>query len=135
METSDFSRPEDIRNKLLDLHNKHNHTSPFNHTFIFISWIILLLSLPATVAGYIGCFTLVSGSHGNGPLIWVGLEASLSIIRILLWAWNPSFDESTDIAVRLELANDQPLVLFISNTSDHARVFQIGYGILVKQYT
>jgi len=111
VEASKFSlKPEDIRNKLLDLHNKHIHTSSFNCSFIFISWMILFLSLPATVAGYIGCFTLVSGSYGNGPLIWLGLEAAMSVIRILLWAWNPRFDERTDITLKLELANDPPLV-------------------------
>ena len=110
LETSEFSKPEDIRNKLSVLHKKHTQTSPFSHAFIFISWIILFLSLPATVAGYIGCFTVVSGSRGNGPLIWLGLEAALSIIRILLWAWNPKFDERTSVTVGLELDSDAPLV-------------------------
>ena len=110
VEAPEFSKLEDIRNKLSHLHNEYIRTSPFSHTFIFISWTILFLSLPATVAGYIGCFTVVSGSRGNGPLIWLGLEAALSIIRILLWAWNPSFDEQTGVTVRLKLASHQPLV-------------------------
>jgi len=110
MEAPVFSKPEVICDKLLELHNKHICTSPFSHAFIFITWTVLLLSLPATIAEYIGCFTLVSGSQGNGPLIWVGLEAALSIIQILLWAWNPSLDERTDVTVKLELAKDQPLV-------------------------
>ncbi len=110
MDTFEFSKPEEILDKLHDVRNEHIQTSSFNRAFIFISWIILSLSLPATVAGYIGCFTLVSGSRGNGPLIWLLLEAGLSIIRILLWAWNPSFDERTDITVRLNLTDHQPLV-------------------------
>jgi hypothetical protein len=67
----------------------------FDHALIYISWTLLLLSLPATVAGYIGCFTSVSGSGGNGPLIWLGV---------------PRFDEGTYITLRLELAKDQPFV-------------------------
>jgi len=110
VDTFEFSKPEDILHKLHNVRNEHIHTSSFNRAFIFTSWIILSLSLPATVAGYIGCFTLVSGSHGNGPLIWLLLEAGLSIIRILVWAWNPSFDERTGITLGLKLVDDQPLV-------------------------
>jgi len=110
MGTFEFTKPQDVLNKLHDVRNEHIHTSSFNRAFIFTSWIILSLSLPATVAGYIGCFTLVSGSRGNGPLIWLLLEAGLSIIRILVWAWNPSFDERAGITVGLTLVDDQPLV-------------------------
>ncbi len=109
-DTFEFSKPEEILNKLYDVRNEHIHTSSLNIAFIFISWIILLLSLPATVAGYIGCFTLVSGSRGNGPLIWLLLEAGLSIIRILVWAWNPIFDERIGTTARLKPTDHQPLV-------------------------
>ncbi len=110
MDTFEFFKPEVIRDKLCDVRNEHIHTSLLSRTFIFILWTILFLSLPATVAGYIGCFTLVRGSHGNGPLIWLLLEAALSMIRILIWAWNPSFDERTDITMRLKLTDHEPLV-------------------------
>ena len=109
-ETPEVSELRDIHNKLSNLLDEHIRTSPFSRVFTFISWVVLFLSLPATVAGYIGCFTVVSGSRGNDPLIWLGLEAALSIIRILLWASNPSFDEGTGVTVRLKLATDQPLV-------------------------
>jgi hypothetical protein len=110
MKTLSFSDPEDLRGRLQELRNEHFPTPGFDRAFVLISWIILCISLPATVAGYIGCFTLVSGSQGHGPLIWLGMEAALSIIRILVWAWNPTFDEETDITVKLELTKDQPLV-------------------------
>ena len=110
MDTFEFSNPEAIRDKLRDLRNEHTRFSSLNRAFYFIAWTVLSLSLPATVAGYIGCFTLVSGSRGKGPLIWLFLEGALSIIRILLWAWNPSFDERTDITVKLKLTNHEPLV-------------------------
>ena len=110
MKTFSFSDPEDLRGKLQDLRNEHFPTPAFDCAFVLISWIILCLSLPAAVAGYIGCFTLVNNSRENGPLIWLGMEAALSIIRILVWAWNPKFDEETDITVNLKLTKDQPLV-------------------------
>jgi len=110
MGTFEFTKAQEVLDKLRNVRNDHIHTSSFNRAFIFISWIFLSLSLPATVTGYIGCFTLVSGSGGNGPLIWLLLEAGLSIIRILVWAWNPSFDERTGITVGLKLVDHQPLV-------------------------
>ncbi len=110
VDTFEFCKPYAIHDKLRDVRNEHIRTSSFNHAFIFISWTILFLSLPATVAGYVGCFKLVSRSHGNGPLIWVLLEAALSIIRIVLWARNPSFDERAEISVMLKLTDHQPPV-------------------------
>ena len=110
MKTLSFSDPEGLRGKLQELRNEHFPAPAFARTFDLISWIILCLSLPATVAGYIGCFTLVSNSQENGPLIWLGMEAALSIIRILVWAWNPKWDEETEITVKLKLTKDQPLV-------------------------
>lgn len=92
------------------LRDKHFPSPIRDSIFIVISWILLLVSLPATVSGYIGCFTLVSSSKGNGPLVWLGLEAALSIIRILIWAWNPKFDEETEITVKLNLTEHRPLI-------------------------
>jgi len=110
MKKLSFSDPEHFRAKLQQLRDEHFPTPAFNRALILISWTILCLSLPATVAGYIGCFTLVSDSQSHGPVIWLGLEAALSIIRILVWAWNPGFDENTDITVKVKLTEDQPLV-------------------------
>jgi len=110
MKTLSFSDPEHIRCKLQELRDEHFPTPVFDRTFVLISWIILCLSLPATVAGYIGCFTLVSASQENGPLIWLGVEAALSIVRILVWSWNPSFDKKTDITIEVKLTGDQPFV-------------------------
>jgi hypothetical protein len=110
VDTFEFGKPYAILDKLRDVRNEHIRTSSFNQAFIFISWIILFLSLPATVAGYIGCFRLVSGSHGNGPLIWLLLEAALSTIRIVLWAQNPKIDEMAEISVVLKLTDHQPPV-------------------------
>jgi hypothetical protein len=108
VKTLPFSDPEHIDSELRRLHNEHFPTPTFDSAFVLISWIILCLSIPAMVAGYIGCFTLVSNSQKNGPLIWLGLEAALSVVRILVWAWNPSFDENTDISVKVKLTKDRP---------------------------
>lgn len=73
---------------------------------------MLSLSLPAVVAGYIGCFTLVSASpaKGNDPVIWVGLEAALSFLWIMIWASNPKFDKETEITLGLKLTEHQPMI-------------------------
>ena len=107
-----FSDPDHILRTLLMQHAEHFKLPPprLHHTSIVVSWVLLLISLPAAVAGYIGCFTLVSNLNGqsSGPLVWLGLEAVLSALRILLWAWNPSFDEKTGIEVSLKLAEEGP---------------------------
>jgi len=110
MRTLSFSDPQNIHDKFEQLRKDHFPTPAFDRAFVLISWITLCISLPATVAGYIGCFTLVSDSQENGPLIWLGLEAALSIFRILVWAWNPHRDENTDITVKLNLTKGQSFV-------------------------
>ena len=109
MKTFSFSDPEHIHGKLQELCSEHFSNPAFDRAFILTSWIILFLSLPAAIAGYIGCFTLVSNSQENGPFIWLGMEAALSIIRILVWASNPNFDEA-EITVKLKLTKGQPLI-------------------------
>ncbi|KAJ7885549.1 hypothetical protein B0H14DRAFT_2563874 [Mycena olivaceomarginata] len=48
----------------------------------------------ASVAGYVGCFKIVqSSTNAIGPLIWLGLELALSIIRLGFWAFNPPNDD------------------------------------------
>lgn len=95
-----------------NLHQEHFPSPTWDTAVTFFAWVILGLSLPATIAGYIGCFTLVNSTQAqaNGPLVWVGLEATLSILRIIIWAWNPSFDEKTEIDLQLKLSQHQPLV-------------------------
>jgi hypothetical protein len=110
MKTLSFSDPENLRGKLQELRNEHFPAPAFDHTFVLISWIILCFSLSATVAGYIGCFTLVSNTQGNGPFYWLGVEVGLSIFRIMVWSLEPGSDEGTYITVMLKLTKDQPLV-------------------------
>ncbi|KAF9259889.1 hypothetical protein L218DRAFT_629698 [Marasmius fiardii PR-910] len=65
-----------------------------------LSWALLLLQLlllvgmPMIVVGYVGCFNLVSQSQvPHGTYVWLGLEAALSVLRICLWGWNPTWDD------------------------------------------
>jgi hypothetical protein len=51
---------------------------------------ILLLSILASVVGYVGCFSVVQSASGStGPLSWLCLEAGLSLLRMFLWSFNP----------------------------------------------
>ncbi|KJA23814.1 hypothetical protein HYPSUDRAFT_39295 [Hypholoma sublateritium FD-334 SS-4] len=72
----------------------------------------LVAGILLTVAGYVGCFYLIQHSSNNsiGPLLWLILEALLSIIRILVWAINPSWDDSRGIVFELQLASHAPLI-------------------------
>ena len=103
-----FSDPDHILRAFITQRAEHFPTPRLHRTFVIISWLLLLFSLPAAVAGYIGCFTLVTNSQSSGPLVWLGLEAALSALRILLWAWNPSFDEKTGVEVSLKLTEKGP---------------------------
>ena len=49
--------------------------------------------------GYFGCFTLIqrNDSTDRAPVLWLILEILLAIIRLLVWAWNPRFDENTTL--------------------------------------
>ena len=58
-----------------------------------IKWIhawpllfLLLIGLVGSVVGYIGCFSVVQVSC-------LCLEVELSVIRLAIWAWNPTGDD------------------------------------------
>ena len=69
----------------------------------FLVWL-LLLGLSASVVGYIGCFTVVQNSTSAfGSFSWLCLEAGLSVIRLAIWAWNPSKDDAPPLEIILEL--------------------------------
>ncbi|KAF5320943.1 hypothetical protein D9619_000530 [Psilocybe cf. subviscida] len=71
----------------------------------------LVLGCLSTVVGYIGRFYLIQhAASSKGPLLWLGLEALLSIFRILVWAINPSWDDSKGIVFEVQLASHAPLI-------------------------
>ncbi|KAK7023531.1 hypothetical protein VNI00_016682 [Paramarasmius palmivorus] len=71
---------------------------------LLLDQIIIFVSIPMIVAGYVGCFSLVGQSEATGaPYLWLGLESVLSIIRMFLWGWNPGWDEGTGLTLSLKL--------------------------------
>ncbi|KAJ8092798.1 hypothetical protein PM082_023627 [Marasmius tenuissimus] len=75
-----------------------------NHMLVALQ-VSLVVGMGMIVTGYVGCFNLVSQTSAkNGPYAWFGAEAALSILRLLLWGSNPSWDEQdTGLTVRLGL--------------------------------
>ena len=78
--------------------------------------ILLFVGIIASVVGYIGCFSAVQGSGSSKEaLIWLCLEAGLSIVRIILWAINPKGDDAPPLEFKFELDEHAPLPTFAPN--------------------
>ena len=77
------------------------------------TWLLLcllLIGLLASVVGYVGCFSVVQNSASTfGPVSWLCLEAGLSIMRLGIWAWNPTRDDAPPLEIILELDEYEPL--------------------------
>ena len=71
------------------------------------TWLLqclLLIGLVASVVGYVGCFSVVQNSTSIiGPVSWLFLEAGLSILRLAMWAWNPTRDDAPPLENILKL--------------------------------
>ncbi|KAF9068377.1 hypothetical protein BDP27DRAFT_1448414 [Rhodocollybia butyracea] len=76
--------------------------------YLIISQLFLILGIIATVIGYLGCFTLVQNTNSLNAILWLSLEATLCLLRVLIWGWNPHCDENTKVTVRLSLSDIQP---------------------------
>ncbi|KAK1230904.1 hypothetical protein PQX77_005982 [Marasmius sp. AFHP31] len=74
---------------------------------LFLLQAILVVGMGMIVAGYVGCFNIVGRTDvKGGPYVWFGMEAILATLRIVLWGWNPSWDEgSTGMTMQLALRN------------------------------
>ncbi|RXW12814.1 hypothetical protein EST38_g13041 [Candolleomyces aberdarensis] len=76
----------------------------------FLLWVcqaFLLIGLGLTIVGYIGCFSVVQSSprtDSQGPLIWLVCEALLAVLRTVLWASNPSWDDAKSPIVSEKIA-------------------------------
>ena len=71
---------------------------------------LLLIGLLASVVGYVGCFSIVQNSASTyGPVSWLCLEVGLSVVRLAIWAWNPSTDDTPPLEINLELDKYEPL--------------------------
>ncbi|KAF4584640.1 hypothetical protein EYR40_004629 [Pleurotus pulmonarius] len=92
--------------------NHRHFTTPSYFHCVYIFFIICGMGL--SIVGYIGSFTIVSNdgkgnANSNGPLIWLGAEIALSLLRMLIWSLNPLFDEHTNLTFKLELEANNPL--------------------------
>ncbi|KAJ7893799.1 hypothetical protein B0H13DRAFT_2037139 [Mycena leptocephala] len=64
-----------------------------------------------TLAGYIGCFSIVQDHRSISIDIyqWLGLEFILAFLRVIVWAWNPAFDDPAGILFHLKPTTNVPL--------------------------
>ncbi|KAK1221959.1 hypothetical protein PQX77_015223 [Marasmius sp. AFHP31] len=79
------------------------------NALIFLLQVILIAGMAMIVAGYVGCFNMVSQTDvPNGPYVWFGMETGLAVLRIALWGWNPSWDERhTGMTMQLALRSKE----------------------------
>ena len=83
---------------------------------------LLLISLLASVVGYVGCFSIVQNSASTfGPVSWLCLEAGLSVVRLSIWAWNPTGDDAPPLEINLELDKYEP---FPTCNKDNAEILE-----------
>ena len=77
------------------------------HTWLLLC--LLLIGLIASVVGYVGCFSVVQNSTSTtGPVSWLCLEAGLSVVRLVIWAWNPMGDDAPPLEIMLKLDEYKP---------------------------
>ena len=73
-------------------------------TSTWLMLFLLLIGLLGSVVGYVGCFSVVQNSTTTiGPVSWLCLEAGLSVIRLVIWAWNPPGDDAPPLKIILKL--------------------------------
>ncbi|KAF7339149.1 hypothetical protein MVEN_01991800 [Mycena venus] len=79
-----------------------------------------------TLVGYIGCFTIVQNSRtALDTYIWLVAEATLALIRLLVWASNPPWDESDGLQFRLHCPKNQSLQGILGTEEFPADTFQM----------
>ena len=72
------------------------------HTWLLLC--LLVIGLVASVVGYVGCFSIVQNSKTTiGPVSWLCLEVGLSVLRLAIWAWNPTSDDAPPLEIILDL--------------------------------
>ncbi|KAF7337854.1 Ankyrin repeat protein [Mycena venus] len=103
--------------------------------FVTVSWsylcmeVVLLLGFAMVIVGYIGCFSIVQDPRSTSAdvYLWLGLEFALSVLRVVVWAWNPAFDDPTGISfhlkptTKLSVEEERTSVLPMETTNDVRR--------------
>ena len=91
------------------------------------TWLLLsflLIGLVASVVGYVGCFSVVQNSTSTfGPLSWLCLEVGLSVMRLIIWAWNPTRHNAPPLEIIFELDKYEHKPLPTCN-KDNAEILQ-----------
>jgi hypothetical protein len=99
------------------------------HQMDACTWLLLcllLIGLVGSVVGYVGCFSVVQNSTlNNGPGSWLGLEVGLSVMRLAIWAWNPTKCNAPPLEIILELDKYKPLPTCNKDNEDI-----LEYGVL-----
>ncbi len=81
--------------------------------------MLLLFGIVALIVGYIGCFAIVQSAQvPAGSISWLFLEGGLSILRLILWGLNPTFDDSPPLELFLELDKQAPLPTCMKNDEE-----------------
>ncbi|KAK7017982.1 hypothetical protein VNI00_018471 [Paramarasmius palmivorus] len=94
---------------------------------LVIYQLLIAAGMVMIVVGYVGCFSIVKNSNAPaGPYVWFGMEAFLSLLRMVLWGLNPSWDESTGLTMKLKLHttddDDGPYYPLITSPYDSAEL-------------
>ncbi|KAK1230758.1 hypothetical protein PQX77_006143, partial [Marasmius sp. AFHP31] len=94
-----------VRSRFEELQGVLEAHSLSEDAFMLFLQAALVLGMAMIIAGYVGCFNMVSRTDApNGPYVWFGMETSLAVLRIALWGWNPSWDEGyTGMIMHLKL--------------------------------
>ncbi|KAK7033617.1 hypothetical protein VNI00_012616 [Paramarasmius palmivorus] len=88
--------PVDVRKRLESL-------LAIDRTLV-IYQLLIAAGMMMIVVGYVGCFSIVKNSDAQaGPYVWFAMEAFLSLLRMVLWGLNPTWDESTGLTMKLKL--------------------------------
>ena len=83
---------------------------------------LLLIGLIASVVGYVGCFSIVQNSASTfGPVSWLCLEVGLSILRLAIWAWNPTTHDAPPLEIIFDLDKYEP---FPTCNKDNAEILE-----------
>lgn len=86
---------------------------------LLVAQISTLIGIVLSLAGYVGCFSLVQNSQTSvGPLIWLSCEVALSLLRLVIWSWNPNWDESASMSLKLQLSPGRALPSCTQSTEE-----------------
>ncbi|KAG6817668.1 hypothetical protein H0H87_005426 [Tephrocybe sp. NHM501043] len=111
------SKQDDLQKKFLEVKaelDKAYELLQFGASNIwdYVAYLVLFLGSISTVTGYILSFSVVQRANpvfnSLGPVAWVILEAFLSVVRLVLWGWNPKSDDMEPLNILIDLDSAPP---------------------------